>query len=565
MASQCEVDSSRDSAHLLPGQLDQQHQCDVTECVYPCSQALPYYGSIDSDPTQQGLTHVPVTGTEAPSQFASKDDAVGVDLPTFQCSNQEVHGVDLREEVMPPPAKFDQFCDKCSCHVKFFAVASEDRGPLSRLLLKKARRAGWWMLWTFILPLIFPIKVFLAWVYVQFILSLSIVAVSVLAYIVSNKSDHDMHIVAIVHLTAVCFWVLFSAGDGLLPVCSTGARSWLTRTDGYQWRRTVIAMIRLAYTATCLYVAVVCDVIYLAVARPKIDDYTVKILKARVFLTFIYYFGLVPATVLVIIAKAIKTMSKLRKDDTANTMRYSGIRFLVRFWIHFLGQAITQALMLVSIGALLPFQTSDGHLTLNVNLWIMIATGLTVPIVGTLIFFSTHVYWVQEFLIGICTTVLSIASGPDSQFGNPLEWLELSDGQRECLHQLKEGTNLRMLKKEATYIRSRDTRYKVILPFEAPVPIFLCIIYTLLLSAFVVFALIQGTASSWNTFLYITVGIYTIVNIYAIIIGFLWVALSAAVVLLLLLYLALRQAGRYSGRNATNEVCACCHNFSTVG
>lgn len=553
MAFQCERGSSRDSAHLLPGQLGQ--QC---------------YGSIDSDPTRvQNLAHVPVTSTEPPSHFYPQGDAIGVVyLPTIQCNYQEVHGVDLRAEDLPPRTKFDQFCDTCSCHSKF-VVASENRGLLSQLLLKKARRAGWWMLWTFILPLNFPVKAFLAWVCVQFILSLSLVAVSVLAYIVSNKSDHDMCIVALVHLIAVCFWALFSAGDGLLPVCFIAAGSGLTSTDGYQWRRTVIAMIRLAYTATCLYVAVVCDVIYLAVAiaYPEDNDYTVKILKARAFLTFIYYFGLVHAIVLVIIAKAVKTMSKLYKEDIVNTMRYSGMGFLVRFWIHFLGQAIIQALMLVSIGALLHFQTSDGHLTLNVNLWIMIATGLIVPIAGTLIFFSTHVYWVQEFLVGICTTVLSIASGPDSQFGNSLEWLKPSDGQRECLQQLKEDTNLRMLKEEATYIRKRYTSYKVMLPFEAPVPVVLCMIYTLLLSTFVAFAFTQDIASGWNIFFYVTVGIYSIINIYALTIGALWIAISAIVVILLLFTFLLlrRRTLAYCDHDAMDDASTCCNDFSTVG
>ena len=465
-----------------------------------------------------------------------------------------------KTEDAPPPHlnKFDRFCDVCSCHVKFFAVAPEDHGLLSRLLLKKARRVGWWMLWTFILPLIFPVKVFLTWVYVQLILSLSVVAISVVGVTVYSKNGHGVHMVAIVHLIAACFWVVFSAGDCL--ICSITTKSWL-KADGYQWRRTIIAMVRLAYTQACLYVAVVCDVIHLVIAYPKADDYSAKIVKAHIFLTFTY-FGFNTALVLVIIAKAIKLMYTLHRGDPENTMKYSGVKILIRFWIHFLGQVIVQVLMLVTIGAQLHFQASDVQFMLNVNLWIMIVTGLLVPIAGTLIFFVTRVYWTQEFLISICTTLFSIASGSNLQ----LEWLKVSDTQMEYLQQLKGDTDLRMLKREANYLRTRGTSYKVILPFEAPVPICLCIIYTLLLSTFVIFALTQGSPSSWKIFIYATVGIYSIINIYALVIGFLWIILSAAVVLFVLFsFVVLQHTVRRSGREVTNDVCACCHNFSTVG
>ena len=558
MASWGERGSIRDSAHLLLGQ-----QCVIKETG---GTTRPYYGSIDrdSDPTRvltQGLTHGPVTDTDPLPQFAPLSDVTGAsNLP--KTPSQEDRGVysDMRKtEDAPPPCRFDQFCDVCSCHVKFFAVAPEDHGLLSRLLLKKARRVGWWMLWTFILPLLFPVKVFLTWVYVQLILSLSVIALSVVGVTVYRESGHGMHMVAIVHLIAACSWVVFSAGDCL--ICSVAARSWL-KADDYRWRRTVIAMVRLAYTAACLYVAVVCDVICLVITYPKDGNYTAKIVKARIFLVFIY-FGFNTALVLVIIAKAIKLIYTLHRDDPENNIKYSGVKFLVRFWIHFLGQVIVQVLMLVTIGVQLHFQASDVNFTLNVNLWIMIVTGLFVPIAGTLIFFVTHVYWTQEFLISICTTLFSIASGSNLQ----LEWLKLSDTHLECLRQLKEDTDLRMLKGEANYLCTRDTSYKVILPFEAPVPICFCIIYTLLLSTFVIFALTQGSpSSSWKIVIYVTVGIYSIINIYALVIGFLWIILSAAVVLLVFFsFVVLRHAVRRSGREVTNEVCTCCHNFSTVG
>lgn len=553
MASCGERDSIRDSAHLLLGQ-----QCAGSETRL-------YYGSINSDPLTahtQGLTHGPATDTEPLPQFAPIGDAIGVgNLPKFSCEKDRGVYSDMRttEDAPAPPYRFDQFCDVCSCHVKFFAVASEDHGLLSRLLLKKARRVGWWVLWTLILPLVFPVNVFLAWVYVQLILSLSILAISLVGVIVYRKNEHGMHMVAIVYLIAACFWVVFSAGDCL--ICSITTKSWL-KEDGYQWRRTIIAMVRLAYTQVCLYVAVVCDVIHLVIAYPKADDYSAKIVKAHSFLTFIY-FGLNTALVLVIIAKAIKLMYTLHRDDPENTMKYSGVKFLVRFWIYLLGQVIVQVLVLVTIGAQLHFQTSHVHFTLNVNLWIMIVTGLLVPIAGTLIFFVTHVYWTQELLIGICTTLFSIAGGSNLQ----LEWLKLSDTQMEFLQQLKGDTDLWMLKREANYIRTRDTSYKVILPFEAPVPICLCIIYTLLLSTFVIFTLTQGSpASSWKIFIYVAVGIYSIINIYALVIGFLWIILSAAVVLLVFFsFVVLQHVVRRSGREVTNDVCACCHNFSTVG
>ena len=91
----------------------------------------------------------------------------------------------------------------------------------------------------------------------------------------------------------------------------------------------------------------------------------------------------------------------------------------------------------------------DGHL------WTMIVAGFVIPIAGTMLFFVTLAYWVQEFLVGVFTIVLSIANGPDSEFGDPLDWLRPNDSQKQHLQELKLNTNVEILKHEAALMRRK--------------------------------------------------------------------------------------------------------------
>ena len=237
-------------------------------------------------------------------------------------------------------------------------------------------------------------------------------------------------------------------------------------------------------------------------------------------------------TTVVVIGAAFRIMNIL---DPSKSIGYSGVRFIVHFAVHFLGQTLVQVFLLLTIGVRLHYDNSKSNgdlVQIDTFLWTMIITGFVIPIAGTLLFFVTHVYWVQEFLVGVFTIVLSMANGPDSEFGDPLDWLRPNDNQKQRLQELKRNINVETLKREAMLMRRKDSSYKILLSFEAPIPVILCVLYTLLFFIFAGFALLHHSGGEddtpfapthgWNIFYYVTLGFYAVLNVYGLLIGLVW-------------------------------------------
>ena len=477
-------------------------------------------------------------------------------------------------EAIPPTTTFDQFCDTCSCHVNCF-TSKEDRSLASRLLLRKARREGWWMCWSLILPLIFSAKFVVIWIIIQLFLSIGLVALSAVAYTDANDG-HDVDQSNLIHLIASCAFMFLSGIDALLLCFIAPAQISAT----YKWSLTTVAMLRLAYTAVCLYVAAMCDAVHLAVKFPDLHERHGSIVFARAIVTFGFFFGLVHLTTVVVIGAAFRIMNILVEEDPSKSIGYSGVRFIIHFAVHFLGQTLVQALLLLTIGARLHYDNSKSNgdlIQIDAFLWTMIITGFVIPIVGTLLFFVTHVYWVQEFLVGVFTIVLSIANRPDSEFGDPLDWLRPNDSQKQRLQELKRNINVETLKREAMLMRRKDSSYKILLSFEAPIPVILCVLYTVLFFIFSGFALLHHSGGeddnpfaptqSWNIFYYVTLGFYAALNVYGLVIGLVWlvVVIATAVIILLVLFFLRRWSGHVLD-DATASMTACCHgNINTIG
>ena len=153
------------------------------------SQPPPYYGSVEvTGPTASGYTTHPGIPPQVITAVPATRQGRTVRAPVRN-QYQEVHGMDLGpREAIPPTAivTFDQFCDTCSCHVNCF-TSKEDHSLASQLLLRKARREGWWMCWSLILLLIFSAKFVVIWIIIQLFLSIDLVALSAVAYTDANN------------------------------------------------------------------------------------------------------------------------------------------------------------------------------------------------------------------------------------------------------------------------------------------------------------------------------------------------------------------------------------------
>ena len=218
-------------------------------------------------------------------------------------------------------------------------------------------------------------------------------------------------------------------------------------------------------------------------------------------LFFAFFFDLVHLAT-VVIGAGFRIATVLIEQDPSKSIGYSGVCFIVHFAVHFLGQALVQVLLLLTIGVKLHYDNPESNedlVQIDGHLWTMIVARFVIPIAGTMLFLVTLVYWVQEFFVGVFTIVLSISNGPDSEFGDPLDWLRPNDSQKQHLQELKRNTNVETLKHEAALMRRKISSYKILLPFEAPIPIFLCVIYTILFLVFCGFVLIHHSGGEDGT------------------------------------------------------------------
>ena len=205
--------------------------------VSPYSQPPPYYGSVqEAGQPQAGLPPMqapPQAITAVPATRQGRTVRVPV-----RNQYQEVAEVDLYPK--EATTTFDQFCDACSCKVSSNLpylkrrADSEDHSLASQPLLRKARREGWWMFWSLILPLIFSMQFVVIWIIIQLVLSFGLVALSAFAYADANDG-HDVDQSSLIHLVVSCAFVLLSGVDALLQCFIAKAR----RNASYKWSLTI--------------------------------------------------------------------------------------------------------------------------------------------------------------------------------------------------------------------------------------------------------------------------------------------------------------------------------------
>lgn len=485
-------------------------------------------------------------------------------IPVHAAQYEEVRGVDIGvqtrrygQQHREPVTCLDNICNACTYHMNCW----EDRREESQFLLRSASKAGWWMLWSLILPSISIKKapLWFGWILFQFVAAVALTVTS--AFTMSHSPDQK-RTWTMIHLIACSVWLGLSILDGIATCCLIYKRV----------NQMYLILFRLMYTAICLYIAVISDLFDL-VAYGTHNH----LIFAHVFLTFAFF------VIFVSVMGFIFIVNMFYKENQ------SGLKYLGCFLVYFVGQTIVQVLMIITLGVRIgeaKYNGMDGQVELTFHissfLWTLFVLGLVIPASGTLMYFVTSMYWLQEYLIGICVTVLSVRSGPNAELvQNRVSWLNLNPSEEQHLRQLRETVNLDGLKQEAAHFCNKPTYYKILLPFQSPLLALLCTLYTVLLVAFPVLTLYQtqfeepsvttiplSTSSGWQIFYYVSLGVYAVANLHPLAVGLFWIA--AFVVFSAIIVLTLRAFMRRISRTYANEACAefcigCFSASSTIG
>ena len=107
----------------------------------------------------------------------------------------------------------------------------------------------------------------------------------------------------------------------------------------------------------------------------------------------------------------IRTIWKLKNSniDYENPLRRSTL--LMAFWtMHIIAQMTTQVFLIIYIGVRIHVENSTPGESLNVSwqLWLLIIGGFFLPVLGTVVFFCSVYYIVQDFSLGLYLSLLGL-------------------------------------------------------------------------------------------------------------------------------------------------------------
>ena len=384
----------------------------------------------------------------------------------------------------------------------------------SQRLLRTALKGGLWVLFSLIIMPSMSGKFSKMWLILQFFASLLLVGLSAA---VINLDTHNWNLIGVI---AYSIWAALTVLDILV---------YTSLKFHYQTisRQFVVgcSFFRLLYTTVCLSIALMCDIFQLAVAFPDIHDGSGRVILARALLNFISFISFVYGVVIVLVGIIARVTCKLLAKDPLKTMKKIATKRFIHFLFHFVGQAIVQLFMLLTVTRRLnqDYPNIDGYL------WTIVVLAIVTPIPGTLVYIIINLYWINQFLIGIFTTLVSIDA-------DSIASLDLDVTQQQSIEQFRHSLNVTSLRQEAAGLKDLRLIDKFLFPFRRPLAIILCASYTVLLVLFPVLTILKtmptdqtsiivsalGSSFGWRIFFYISVGLYALLNIHALVASFFW-------------------------------------------
>lgn len=310
----------------------------------------------------------------------------------------------------------------------------------------------------------------------------------------------------------------------------------------------VIDLFRTVLAEMLIYPLMICSIFSLVTSRPfatgTANDIVGLIrfaLSAVSFVAFVYILRVV------IIASATFKICRIRRGNVSYVMLY--------FFVHITLQMIVQTFMIVVTGREIYEENlhfynasiSDSNSTelgdpclpviVSGTLWYMIIGTYLFPIMGIIIFFVVGYYWVQEFFISIFIDMKSLLKTPtlftiENNLTSTLDRLD---------RYLPQGT----LEDEFDALRGACFCTKFSYPFKSPALIIACIAFLILNYLFISFGTgISGLGpftffsallnfTGWPTVYFVGSIFGIFANLYAFLVGIVWLILLEIVLLFL--------------------------------
>ena len=320
--------------------------------------------------------------------------------------------------------------------------------------------------------------------------------------------------------------------------------------------------IRMIAAELILYPLLVCDIFELVTGEGYKGESTADRVSFALFiissLALILYVYIVR---LFILGSTIHHVQKSRKppieDQTTHQQadcnpqyRKAALWFQSHFFIHVFGQMVSQILMLIAIGAKIRYDNrhlfesdnNDDEIRVSPYLWYMLVAGYIMPVCGLLTFFIVNYYWVQEFPIGLCIDILSLLELPGvDHILRPDK--ELKDSHEKA-KRIMRFVHFAELKKDFKGMHGKDWCNKFMYPFSSPILVFLCIVYSICLLFFIIFATLAVSddgdtmtvvlnGGNWVYFYIGAIIFGIIVNTYVFVVTIAWMIIIGAVILLI--------------------------------
>ena len=432
-------------------------------------------------------------------------------------------------------------CVQCTCCTK--------KTDLLFKSMHRAKKEGWAMFKRIAFPLVRNIVRF---VWIAFELITAVVAF-VLSLSSTLKQD-PAEVFNYVHLGLTATSIALAMVDLLTnlrcrhchqaydiapdPSCS---RRWCACCSKYT------DIVRMLLAEALIYPLIICD-LFEIVTRKSFKgrivtdhiSFTLFIISCLSFVLYVFV-----ARIAILGGIIFKTQRARMRNTFAQsykeTYSISALFYQLTFLLHLLFQMVTQVLTLITIGACIYFENrhfyedgnTDTSIRVSARLWIMMAIGYIIPVIGFFSFFLVTYYWAQEFPVALALDLIScwkMKHGPDDfiDFRRTIQ-----QPRDEIIKTFSEFLNLQELKSDFQELHDQEWCIKFVYPFRMPTTVIVCLFYAILhvvygfLAPFILRAAyesanIDAFGDSWFIYFNTATGVNVIANAYAIIVAVFW-------------------------------------------
>ena len=238
------------------------------------------------------------------------------------------------------------------------------------------------------------------------------------------------------------------------------------------------------------------------------------------------------------------TVWSISKVRISNKAKWKGAFFHIYFVIYACFQMLLQVMMIFAIGVRFhhEYRETDNKAdySLSSSLWYMIILGYIIPILSSIMFFLVHHYWTQKFPMDVFKDMFLTLIKKPGKMETVMFWKkggEFKDTMEKIMYYI----NREKFEKDYVEYASVKIENKILYPFTSPVHVIVCVLYTVLLLAFALSFIVNlpSYSTGWLIFTFTAMAVGTMINIYAMAVGILYIMILVGILVLVAVTIAL--------------------------